>query len=202
MYPHKTLLLTMMINISVILSCSFSWNPTGPLTPLQRLSQFYLFDEVPGWTPAWNSHFNMLPVDSLSHTIGSKATLYKKDGLQYYFVETMDGGTIINPASSSHNFSAYVEDFGNATNSKTIFDTITNTYSVSDTLYLTGFSPSTARAFRIQDGADVFATFDRYYFKFELTGYTDSSAVSDAMGFLTEYQELEKQLANNVLATN
>jgi hypothetical protein len=190
------LILATVFGIAGILFCKSG--PTGPAVPQTVLSKFYLTDQVAGWVPDTSSHLAVLPVAALFHAIDGGAIPYDSAGLKYWFTETMNGGPKHDSTYGDYNFIGYAEDYGNAANSKAIFDTLTAAKMVqnaldtfSDTIHLPGFTVAEAQADRFQGGINVFATFGRYYFEFQLVGYADpTTAAPDAVKFLTAYKAL------------
>jgi hypothetical protein len=196
-WKKKLLVLATVFGIAGILFCKSG--PTGPAVSQTALSEFYLTTQVDGWVPDDSSHLAVLPVSALFNAIDGDAVTYRSAGLKYWLLETMNGGLNHDSAHGDYNFAGYAEDYGNAANSKAIFDKITSVHVVqnpldtnfSDTVQLAGFSLAEAQAVRIQGGIDVYGTFEKYYFQFELTGYADPTAAApDAVKFLTEYKAL------------
>jgi hypothetical protein len=177
----------------------FSCKGPAPTAPQTTLADFYITTQVAGWVRASNSPLVILPVENLYHAVDGDAALYQNAGLENWFIEYMYGGSTHTDTSGDYDFNGYVEEYGSAASSKAIFDKITAVHVIqnsldttfSDTVPLAGFSLAEAQAVRVQGGIDVYATFDKYFFSLEFTGYADpTTAAPDAVKFLTAYKAL------------
>jgi hypothetical protein len=173
----------------------------GPTSPQAMLSDFYITTQVDGWVPVLNSHLAIMPVESLYRAVDGDAALYQNAGLENWFIEYLYGGPTHTDTNGDYDFNGYVEEYSSAASSKAIFNKITAVHVVqnpldttfSDTVPLAGFSLAEAQAVRVQGGIAVYATFDKYFFSLEFTGYADpTTAAPDAVKFLTEYEALAK----------
>ncbi len=173
----------------------------GPTSRQATLADFYVTTQVDGWVPASNSPFAVMPIESLYRAVDGDAALYQNVGLENWFIEHMYGGPTHTDTNGNYHFEGYVEEYGSAASSKAIFDKITALHVIqnpldttfSDTVQLAGFSLDEAQAVRVQGGIDVYATFDRYFFSLEFTGYADpTTAAPDAVNFLSDYKALAK----------
>lgn len=178
-----------------VLSCK----GPAPTAPQTTLADFYITTQIAGWIRDSRFQLAILPVANLYQAVDGDAYLYQNAGLENWFIEYMYGGSTHTDTSGDYDFNGYVEEYGSAASSRAIFDKITAVHVIqnpldtafSDTVPLAGFSLAEAQAVRIQGGIDVYATFDKYYFQFSLTGYADPTAAApDAVKFLTDYKAL------------
>jgi hypothetical protein len=187
------MLLWLGASIFVISCIAIFLNCFGPETnPKTKLQDLYFTTEVTGWVPDSSSHFVQYPAESLYNFINGPAQRYIDSGLVSWFREKMNGGPTASPDSGDYVFNGYIHDYGTTAKAKALYEAkvvVNVTPYPTKKVVLDQYSDNEAQAITVGGGIQVYATFGKFYFEFNITGFQVSGdAVPEALKFLDKYK--------------
>jgi hypothetical protein len=184
------------ISIFIIVCVALVWNCSDKGTnPQAKLQDLYFTTQITGWVPDSSSHFIQYPPESLFNYIDGPAQRYCDSGLVSWFHETMNGGPTATTVGGDYAFIGYVHDYGTTAKAKALYGAkiaVNITPFPGNKVALGQYSDNEAQASAVGGGIQVYATFGKFYFEFNVTGFAVSQistiAVPEALKFLDKYK--------------
>jgi hypothetical protein len=175
---------------AVVVTNTYGKDSSSTKLKIISLKDFFLTDQVPSWVPDSASHFAVCSPDSLFTPINGGAPPYIAAGLVSWCFEKMNGGQTASPTGGDFLFLGYVHDYGTTEKAKALYDAKVAANIITK-VALGQYTDNEAQASAVAGGVQVYATFGRMFFTFNVTGFANrDDAVAEAIKFLDTYKAI------------